>query len=276
MKIFDFNFHLPFKSKLLENRLDEDLSMGLNDFLDGVKHYSGVLDQTHGANLMLFNRTNNSSDGNIELKDVIQKLRKDRENLLFTKLLDFRDPNVFEYLDYIKEAGVTFIKFHSYQQWIEQSDFERALKVAGYAEKLGIAICIDTSYGTTGLYKYDNLKLAAQICEKVDDVPIVLLHSGGPRAIEAMLIADLVPNVYLDTSLTIPFYENSRIWDDLAFSYRKVGVGRVIYGSDTPYVDAEKSLKLNLEFFDKYQYSSSEIDQILFINASEIVERLNL
>ncbi|MCG2590662.1 amidohydrolase family protein [Rhodohalobacter sulfatireducens] len=276
MKVFDFNFHLPFKSEKLGNRLQEDLTMGLKDFMEGFHVHRDVHNKSaDGLNLMLFNRRNIREDGDLTLKEVIRELRNEKENLIFTKLIDFRDSEVFDFLEYIQEAGVSFIKFHSYQQQIGPEDFERCLKVSEYAEQLGIAICIDTSFGTTGLYKYDNLVLSAQICEKIDDVPVVLLHSGGPRAIDAMLIADLVPNVYLDTSLTIAYYEGSRIWEDLAFSYKKLGSHRILYGSDFPYVDVDKSMETHTDFFDAYDFSPREIENILFNNTAELVNNLN-
>ena len=76
------------------------------------------------------------------------------------------------------EAGVKFIKFHSYHQKIADDIIPYCVKIAKLAETLGIGICIDASYGSLDLYRYDNLKLASEILLEIKNVPVVILHAG--------------------------------------------------------------------------------------------------
>ena len=65
--------------------------------------------------------------------------------------------------------------------------------------------------------------------EKVKKVPVVILHSGGAKAIEALLLAEACKNVYLDTS-----FQFHIIWDQALkkiwlLRIKKLAL-RVLYG----------------------------------------------
>ena len=92
--------------------------------------------------------------------------------------------------------------------------------------------------------------VAAAIANRVTRAPIILLHSGGSRCLEAMLLADATKNVFLETSFTLPYYLNSSIERDLAFAYKKLGANKILYGSDFPYISLKESEKSFFEFMD--------------------------
>lgn len=121
------------------------------------------------------------------------------------------------------------------------------------------------------MYKYDNLHLAVEIAEQVKEVPIVLLHSGGLRVMEAMLLALDKPNIYLEMSFSVPFYANSRVWEDFCFAYRKIGYRRVLYASDYPYVSIKESLDRANQLLDRARFSDFEREAIFYENASNLI-----
>ena len=172
-----------------------------------------------------------------------------------------------------KEYGVDAIKFHCYQQDIKNDVMNKYLEVAINASLLEMPIYIDCSYGSLKLYENDNLRLATIIASNVSNVPIILLHSGGSRILEAMLIAEAAQNVYLDMSFTITYYKDSSVEQDMAFAYKKIGYKRIIYGSDRPYVGEEDSKSETLKFLDKYNYKESEIDDIMFTNLQAVFKQ---
>lgn len=269
MKVFDFNIHLPcnLNDDIGENISNENLMSLKNLELCYSNYYDNFKSSIKAGNFMLFNQNLFFED---DLSDFVKKVKNNFEDSLFTALIDFRKQNILSYLDKAIGDGIDCIKFHSYNQRISKTDFIDIVKICQYAEQKGIIICIDTSYGTSKMYTYDNLKLACFISDFITKVPIVLLHSGGARVIEAMLLADEKINVFLDTSFSVLCYLGSSLEKDFAYIYKKIGSGRVIYGSDTPYIDINESLKKTIQFLDKYKFTSNEIENILFNTANSL------
>jgi len=274
LSIFDFNVHLPIGKNDLDLKHFEDLTMDIDQINNAINYYKSDLKILDGANYMLFNQDITEEELFHEKMSNLRDFISNKST--FTLLLDFRKSNIKEHMAIAKKSGVKGIKFHSYIQKIEEKDFETIINLCVYAEELGMFICIDASYGTIFLYKYDNLKLAASIAQEVKKTPIILLHSGGSRVLEAMLIADMQENIYLETSLTIPFYNGSNLWKDLAFCYKKLNCDRVLYATDFPYVSLTNSLKTHKNFFENFDFTTDEINKITSLNALKLLSSLNL
>ena len=177
LSIFDFNVHLPIGKNDLDLKHFEDLTMDIDQINNAINYYKSDLKILDGANYMLFNQ-------DITEEELFhEKMSNLRENIsnksTFTLLLDFRKSNIKEHMAIAKKSGVKGIKFHSYIQKIEEKDFETIINLCVYAEELGMFICIDASYGTIFLYKYDNLKLAASIAQEVKKTPIYYFTVEG-------------------------------------------------------------------------------------------------
>lgn len=272
--MFDFNVHLPCRrGDDVGGRLADEATMTVEELKRCYTIHRTVLGKTAmGANFMLFNE--DYPFGGHALEQWISEVRRDWSRAAFTQLLDFRRDHVDEALDYLLECHVDGIKFHSYVQKIGEADFPVALAAAKAAADRGFFICIDASYGTTRLYDHDNLQLAALLIREIHHVPIILLHSGGVRCWDAMLLALDRPNVYLETSFTLPYYCGSSIESDLSFIYRKIGIDRVLYASDFPYVSLEKSTECINQFFNRFGFSYGERNAILSENAHTLLDRL--
>jgi predicted TIM-barrel fold metal-dependent hydrolase len=121
------------------------------------------------------------------------------------------------------------------------------------------------------MYKYDNLKLVCAVADQVNNTPILVLHSGGNRVLEAMLIAAEKQNVFLETSFSLSYYKGSSVENDIAFAYKKIGVERVLYGSDFPYVSIQESINVHHQFLEKHSFSTNDIEKIMFKNAQSLV-----
>ena len=274
LPVFDFNIHLPMGDDGLDRRHEEDLQMKVSDVSKAIDFYAEDLKTIQSANYMLFNQYITE---NVEFNSEFNMLVKsDRihDHSTFTLLLDFRHPNVRQHMRDARQQGVFGIKFHSYIQKIQEEDFADIVSLCEYAQELGMFICIDTSYGTINLYKYDNLRLAVEVADRIKSAPIVLLHSGGARVLEAMLIADMQENIYVETSLTIPFYDGSGLWKDIAYTYRKLNCDRVLYATDFPYITFERSFETHTRFFTEFDFKAEEIEKIMYMNARKLLAGL--
>ena len=252
------NIHLPCGINGLNEQLLKDSIMNADELIACFDYYQNEFSNMLGGNFMIFNQKIKPKGVQLFTDYVKSKM----ENVFFTLLVDFRE-FVFSDLDKMQKSGISAIKFHSYVQKISDDDFSSALVCAKNAEKLSLPIFIDTSFGTTKMYQYDNLKLAACLLDEIKDVPIVLLHTGCSRALEAFLLAASCENVFLDTSFSVATYLGSSIEQDLSFSYKKIGFDKVVYGSDMPYVSCEKSLKSINTFFDNQNISLKQQEKVL-------------
>lgn len=240
--------------------------MGEKELLTCFEQHRPVLqDNINAGNFMLFNEKLTAS----EASSFTSVVRKTFTDARFTVLADIHNPKESERLTSLKKAGIDAIKFHCYFQKIEETDFPKVMELAKVAVDLNMPIFIDTSYGSSGMYRYDNLRLAAFLVEKITTVPVVLLHSGGSRILEAFLLADACPNVYLETSFSLPYYISSSVEQDMAFAYKRVSE-KVIYGSDFPYVDMTSSMKTFLKFVQDWKFTDAEIEGFLNTNVKKI------
>ena len=258
MTYCDLNIHCPTPSSCVL-MLEEELSLQ-GEILVGRVH-SAIYEagsQLARANIMLFNQ-------NLSLEDI-RKISKSAENnkseLVLTLLASPKIIRSFSRLECYMKSGIAAIKFHSYQQKISSDCFDSYVLLAKWAEQLRMPILVDASFGSLGMYTFRNLELVAAIASEIKNVPIVILHSGGARAIEALLLAEAASNIFLETSFSVPYYRNSTIEQDLAFAYKKIGANRVVYASDFPYISHQESIHAALEFFETNSFDSEEQEWI--------------
>lgn len=229
-------------------------------------HLQAIRENSQGANFMLFNQSLDAK----EAEEFTNRVRYDIPNARFTLLADPAVLTGSSELQEMKSAGIDAIKYHCYVQKISAEGFPAAIALAEHAEQLGMPVFIDTSFGSTKMYRYDNLRLAAALLDRVTSVPVILLHSGGARAMEAMLLAESAQNVFLDMSFSVPYYLGSRLENDLSFAYKKIGPERVLYGSDHPYVGFDQSMSSAMSFFERNDFSDADRTAIFLDTAQRL------
>ena len=237
---------------------------------DSCNHYKKLF-SSHSVQsglMLILNPDFLRTEGNVA---SFQQWRSaDRPPLAFGCLLNFRDERSFQELEMARELGFRTLKLYPYLQKIEDNEFEKVARLAQKAESLGLYLTICCSYGTRALNHHSGIRLAGFLSEKVK-CPVVMSHAGGAKLLDAFLVAEAAENLLLDTSFSLPYYRDSSVERDFAFAMRKLGAHRWMYGSDAPFVGFEDSLKQTLEFFDKYRFSSQEVDTILFHTAERLI-----
>jgi len=266
--MFDWNIHLPCARSDLSVRWGDERTMIGPELVACFDLHLPILKMNiDSGNFMLFNPDLDYSD----VSSFVSHARRTFADASFTILGDLNAKQPTEHVHALKNSGISALKFHCYFQGISEEQFPKVLQLAAAAAELNMPILIDTSYGSTDMYRYDNLRLAAILLKEVTSVPVVLLHSGGARAIEAFLLADACPNVYLDTSFSVPYYMDSTIEKDLAFAYKRIGVERILYGSDFPYITMDESLQKTQDFFARNGFTDSEMDVVMSNSFSKVM-----
>lgn len=256
----DFNVHLPPDgdfSKERDFRLF-DAESSLREIADRLGD-SGVI----GANIMVldtdFLRRNPS--------DLLAATH--RLGYRTTCMIDPRFDDAEDLVDRAAERGVDGIKFHPYFLRLEERDFPRAVRVAKRAEMHGLWIAVCNSYGTIDVQRIQPVRLLIAICREVRMVPVVSLHAGGARVLEVMSVAFDCDNLLLETSFSLPFWNDSSVEADFAFAMRKLGADRWLYGSDHPHVDLAVAQDEMHAFFDRHRFSASEAERVMIGTATE-------
>jgi len=267
VNLFDFNIHLPFLKTSEVNRIiAQDLSLDGTGIVEGFGLHYDTFSSASGANFLLFNTR--LFEQNVD--HFYSLLAKTPGVYTSTALIDFRSPTIEDYIHTLAANGVRAVMVNSYLQQIESNDFPAVLKAFRYAAAKDLVICIDGSYGTSKMYTYDNLQLACYVADHISEVPVVIVHAGGYRVIEAMLLALDKSNVWLDTSFSLPYYLGASIEQDFAYVIKKLNFNRVVFGSDHPYISFTAALAAHQAFFQKHNFSDSQIENVFYNNAIEL------
>ncbi len=274
MKLFDFNIHFPDRTlsdpdEMIRSEMSADATTLADRISRELRNPDPAL---VGCNAMLLNPALLHDSVGISL--IRETLAESVEQATLSVLLDFKASDLKKTLTEAKLAGLSGVKFHSYIQQIEESDFDAATAAAVIAAELGLFICIDTSYGSLDMYRLDNLKLAARIIREVKSVPVILLHHGGARLFEAMLLALAQENVWLETSFSLSYYLGSSLERDLSFVMRKLNFEQILYGSDAPYVSSQQSLVDFQLFAENWNLNPQELSHLQYDNANRLLSSL--
>ena len=162
-----------------------------------------------------------------------------------------------EYVDQVTEAGGVAIKLHPYIQELTPETYPSVARTMRTVEEHDLITIIDCSYGGEHMNRANGVHLGHRLAQVVDS-PILLAHGGGPRILDAVSSADAFSNVYLDTSFSLQYWDQSSVIADYAFGYRKLGADRWMWGSDRPYVEQSTSFNRASEFLDEHGLSNKE------------------
>lgn len=186
-------------------------------------------------------------------------------------MLDPRAPGVVDRLDLAVDLGVRFLLVAPLQQRLGAVDSDVVSRLTHAAAARGLFLVVGAAFGTTDLYKFDGVAMAAWLANAHPDVPIVVAHGGGLKVLDAFLVADHADNLLLDTSFSLPYWAGSRVEADFAWAMRKGGVHRWVMGSDHPFVPLGEALAAHDRFFAAHGLTPPEVQAILHDNLAGLL-----
>lgn len=171
--------------------------------------------------------------------------------------------NALDEIERIKQMGLRGVKFHpEYQEFdvedtkyypIYEACYENDLIMSFHAGK-------DIAFPNTNMAHPAALR---KIYNHLPNAKIVFAHLGG-----WLQWAQVAPNLvgcscYLDTSMTVGYLDPDRAADIII----NHGVGKVLFGTDSPWSDLQESI----DFIDNLALSSRNKDQIFHENAAQLL-----
>lgn len=254
---------------LVHPELAQLTSVSGADLVHACRHYAsafGPLSTRRGVMVLLNPAILDDAAADLDVAAVLRT-----PEFVFALAVDFRVAGAVARLELARALGVRALKFHPYIQRIEGGDFARAAEVAHAAEALGMFVMVCCAHGTRALDRHSGVRLAAHLSDHVG-CPIVMSHAGGARVLDAMLAAADAPNLYLDTSFSLPYYIGSSVEGDLAFAMRKLGTERWLYGSDAPFMKPDEALQITLDFLDRHRFSARDVDNLMHGTAARLLD----
>jgi uncharacterized protein len=145
-------------------------------------------------------------------------------------------------LDRLATAGVRFIKLHPNSQQFDIAD-PAVARVAEHCGKLGMTVLID-SYDPFDPGQVGKL---LKLTMGQPDTRFILAHIGFVRFRETMVWALLrqrgqANNVWFDISAAAPTFAGTPMGAELVATMRKIGMDRMIFGTDWPSVSVADAL----------------------------------
>jgi predicted TIM-barrel fold metal-dependent hydrolase len=157
---------------------------------------------------------------------------------------DFRKPKKTVRLmdSFYKTHGFRGLKIHPRLQGVTVEDSVVG-EVLAWAQEHGVVVLFDVfMWGPT----LDNLALHPmayhRVAQTFPKLKMILAHAGGYKLHEAFMVAKSNLNVYLDISFTPVYFQGSSLAADCALLCSRLPAGRVIYGSDFPFVQYTDAL----------------------------------
>jgi predicted TIM-barrel fold metal-dependent hydrolase len=155
----------------------------------------------------------------------------------------------------VEELGFVGLKLHPTLHGYRLADHGLMDPVFSAARDLGVIV---TCHGASDLY--NNPREFSEMAGTFPDVPLLMVHMGYFWETDlAIEVSGQHPNLYLDTSRA-PIFE-------IAQAVREIGPEKVIWGTDSPFVDYE------LEFQKMARVGSADAYELVMgANISRLLE----
>lgn len=197
--------------------------------------------------------------------------KKVSKRIGFVFLIDPKNPNIDLLINKINSLSIIKgIAFHPYLQNLKDINLSIYKKIFSKLNK-NLFVGVFTAYGSKKIFDISPLNFAVKLLKVSNGRNFIFYHAGGMKILEAFLIAEMWENVYLETSFSLSYWKDSSVQNDINFVIKKLGSDRILFGSDHPFIDIDKSIIDHNKFFKKYKISKINKENIYFKNAKKIL-----
>ena len=177
------------------------------------------------------------------------------------------NPNATKELRYaIENLGYIGLKLHPRLQEfsVDSASTARLVQAAG---EMDIPVLIDAFPDGTHLMQGFHPVRYASLAKECPKTRIIWAHMGGHYVLDFMMLAKRLPNVYLDTSYSLLYYQKSTVPINMVYAMHSMKFDRIFYGSDYPDRDINTSLRQSLDFLISQGLSDEQLSKIMGGNA---------
>jgi len=109
----------------------------------------------------------------------------------------------------------------------------------------------------------------AALAEKCYGTNFIWAHMGGYKVLDFLFLGKPLPNVFMDFSFTLQYFQGSSVIQDVVYAMRNMKFERIFYGSDYPDRPMGEALKIAIDTLRSNAISDNELDKLFFANASK-------
>ncbi len=210
-----------------------------------------------------------------QLEEVAEAINQHERLIGFVNIHPDEDDAKSTLTHAVRELQFRGLKLHP-RLMEHDIDSQNTIELVKYAGELGLPTIIcgfpdgDWMMQGSTVLKYANL---AKACP---DTRIVVAHMGGHHVLDLMMLAKRIPNMYFDTSYTLLYYRGSAVIQNIVYAMRSMRFERIFYGSDYPDRSIKDTVDGSYNLLKEYGLSEDEITKILYTNAKEFLDWMNI
>lgn len=268
--IIDFHAHI-FPDKIAKraiNKLSESANM--DSFLDGTKGNLSDSMKLNAIDISVIMPVATSVEQCRSINDTVYELN---ENSKMTGIVSFGGihPGCTNYKDVLNELSSHNVKGIKIHPVFQNTYFDniKYLRILDYAFEHNMYVMVHAGYDISfpGA-DYVNVKHIVPVLDSLKTDKLILAHMGGWGDWSNVYEEILGRDVYIDTSFTTLCPGQFAMSDSLFLNFvKKHGSKRILFGSDTPWVDQG----LSAEYIKKSALSDTEKADILCDNAITVL-----
>jgi hypothetical protein len=174
----------------------------------------------------------------------------------------------FEFVRREAQSGrISALKIHSRIQKLVDSDWET---VERRLEMLpaDLPVVVDAFYHGRELQFQPSLPNIIRLLSNFEKRRFVIAHSGGYRMLEYFFHLREFGNCFYELALTLQYFEDSSLLQDLRKLIRFTDKERILFGSDFPFASPKRQCTTLLEICAALEMPREDVDKILYANAA--------
>jgi predicted TIM-barrel fold metal-dependent hydrolase len=137
------------------------------------------------------------------------------------------------------------------------------------AGNLGIPVLIDAFIDGKNLKQEILPRHFAVLAEKCSGTNFIWAHMGGYKVLDFLFLGKPLPNVYMDFSFTLQYFQGSSVIQDVVYAMRNMKFDRIFYGSDYPDRPLGVALNIAIDTLRSHGLSDDDLEKLFFANASK-------
>jgi len=203
---------------------------------------------------------------------VIECCKKYPEHLIgFASVNPVQNPNAVADLEsYVRNDGMKGLKLHPRHQQLSADD-PRIFPVVEKAAELGIPVAICSSLWKNAPLRDQMPYNVDVLAKQVPEANIIMMHGGGFHFMDAFVVAVANDNVFLETSISLKYFQGTPFEEQYLFTLKKIGASRIIYGSDHPEDPVSECYARSRTILEKAGFDEMECAQIFGQNILRLI-----
>ncbi|MBX2905395.1 MAG: amidohydrolase family protein [Taibaiella sp.] len=209
------------------------------------------------------------------------------KNIIFNSIESYREHHslaskhdtvslIFDYkerLDEVKSivdgGGINALKIHSRIQKLAEADYPALIeKMIAFDPKT--PIIVDAFFFGDDLEFQPSLPFIVKLARQFPEIPVIVAHCGGYDVMKFFYHLRKLPNIYFDLSISLAYMRSTSVYADFKNLINFGERGRVMFGTDYPYIVPSVQLGVFNQMADELNMPSEKRNEILYTNARSV------